>query len=307
VKYPKRTLIIGAFSFFDKCATFGDIQAMEVLVSWLVENKMEFDVLDNVSDETKIMTLDRVDPYKYDTIIYVCGPFGKNGYLKKFSHCFKIGLDISIQNDESSYIDKNECLDFIISRESPNENNPELAFKAKSDKVLVIGVALVHPQGEKNESAHEEVEKAIKKYFNKSKHASIILDTMINVSIAGNDIRRNKANIATISQLEALIRKCDVVISSRLHGLVYALKNNVPVVAIDPIVGGRKITAQSKEINWPVIIQGKGISWESISKGVERAMSKKDYITNIHKSIDIKIDKIKTRLIESITNYRNNT
>ena len=307
MKYPKRTLIIGAFSFFDKCATFGDIQAMEVLVSWLVENKMEFDVIDNVSDETKIMTLNSVDPYKYDTLIYVCGPFGKNEYLRKFAHCLKIGVDISIQNDKSNYINKNECLDFIISRESPNETNPELAFKAKSDKVLVVGVALVHPQGEKNVSAHEEVEKAVKKYFNKSKHASIILDTMINVSILGNTIRRNKTNITTVSQLEALIRKCDVVISSRLHGLVYALKNNVPVVAIDPIIGGRKITAQSKEINWPILIQGQGISWQAIDRAVEKAISIKDSIDEIQKSIDIKINKIKTRLIDSIINYRNNT
>jgi polysaccharide pyruvyl transferase WcaK-like protein len=45
----------------------------------------------------------------------------------------------------------------------------------------------------------------------------------------------------------------DVVISTRLHGMVLALKNGVPVVAIDSVAGGAKLTRQAQALGWPVV------------------------------------------------------
>jgi hypothetical protein len=304
MNYPKKTLIIGAFSDIGKNATFGDVQAKEVLAAWLNENKMDFDVIDNVSDIRKAQLIEEIDPNKYDTLIYVCGPFGKNKIYKKFSHCLKIGLDISIINNEDHYLNDSDGLNFIIPRESPNKTNPELAFEATSNKVLVVGLCLVHFQNPIETSRHQQTYVAVKKYFKDSGNAIIKLDTLITTPI-----RKNPTNITSISQFESLVRKCDVIITSRLHGLVYSLKNNIPVVAIDPILGGGKVTKQANELGWPVIINGDNLSSEDISIAIQKALDSKniDLIKNIKQSASEKISKLKKQLIKKINFYRDNS
>ena len=63
---------------------------------------------------------------------------------------------------------------------------------------------------------------------------------------------------ATAGQLESVIRRLDVVVTTRLHGLVLALKNGVPVLAVDPVAGGAKVTAQAGVWDWPVLTTGAG-------------------------------------------------
>ena len=45
----------------------------------------------------------------------------------------------------------------------------------------------------------------------------------------------------------------DLIVTTRLHGMVLGLKNGVPVLAVDAIEGGAKITKQAKTIGWPNI------------------------------------------------------
>jgi len=40
---------------------------------------------------------------------------------------------------------------------------------------------------------------------------------------------------------------------SFLHGLVLALKNGIPVLAVDPVAGGAKVAAQAAAWDWPVL------------------------------------------------------
>jgi hypothetical protein len=293
----KKALIMGAFSDIGKNSTFGDIQAMEVLCSWLNEIQVEFDVLDKVSSNKKNIS---IDPYKYDILIYVCGPFGKNTYCKNFSHCLKIGIDVSIEKDESNYIDSQKCLDVIIPRDSITVKNPEFAFKASSPDVAVVGLALVHSQGDKERSRHQQIEDVVKKYFKNNGYASIKLDTLITTPI-----RKNQTNISSISQFEALVRRCDFIISSRLHGLVYGLKNNIPVIAIDPIFGGGKLTKQAQAINWPIIINGDEVSEEKIKDAEKEIVNIKNTIPQIKDFADKRLDEIKKGLIDIIVEFKN--
>lgn len=46
--------------------------------------------------------------------------------------------------------------------------------------------------------------------------------------------------------------RMDAVVTTRLHGMVFALKN-VPALAVDPIRGGAKILRQAEAIGWPVV------------------------------------------------------
>jgi polysaccharide pyruvyl transferase WcaK-like protein len=44
----------------------------------------------------------------------------------------------------------------------------------------------------------------------------------------------------------------DVLVTTRLHGLALALKNAVPVLAVDPMGDGAKILKQAKTVGWPL-------------------------------------------------------
>jgi hypothetical protein len=59
---------------------------------------------------------------------------------------------------------------------------------------------------------------------------------------------------STTAAFDALLRRLDVVITTRLHGLALALRAGVPVLAIDPVHGGGKVTAQASAWQWPALL-----------------------------------------------------
>lgn len=69
---------------------------------------------------------------------------------------------------------------------------------------------------------------------------------------------REWRNQATAAQLESVISRLDLVVTTRLHGLVLALKNGVPALAVDPVAGGAKVSAQAGAWDWPAVITGPG-------------------------------------------------
>ena len=252
-----RALVAGWFSFEGRKATFGDVHAMEVVRPWLEELDCPYDIAGQPQNRVDGVDINRIDPKEYSIFIFVCGPWGGGGsLLQRFSHCLKIGVDLSIRNNSHGF-------DLIFPREFASTHAPDLAFDAKSNEVDVVGVALVHPQpafGERQR--HAEVQMAVDRYFESSGAARIQLDTLLH---------ENTAGIEGVAQLEALIRRVDVVITSRLHGLVYSLKNGIPAVAIDPIAGGAKVTSQASALNWPILLEGDGIDSGKIALAIQHA------------------------------------
>ena len=59
---------------------------------------------------------------------------------------------------------------------------------------------------------------------------------------------------STSAQVESLLRRVDVVVTMRLHGLVLALKNGIPAVALDPVARGGKVSAQARAWAWPAVV-----------------------------------------------------
>jgi glycosyltransferase involved in cell wall biosynthesis/SAM-dependent methyltransferase len=65
----------------------------------------------------------------------------------------------------------------------------------------------------------------------------------------------------------------DVVVTTRLHGTVLSLKNEVPVIAIDPEVGGWKIRRQAELIGWPVAFNVDEVTEEALQKALEYCLT----------------------------------
>ena len=101
-------------------------------------------------------------------------------------------------------------------------------------------------------------------YLNRDEVIPIPLDTIH----AGNLTSTRSA-----PQLENLLRRLDVVITTRLHGLVFALKAGIPAVAIDPVAGGGKVTAQARAVGWPLVLSGDGLNPEQIGDAIRQCLS----------------------------------
>lgn len=278
----KRVLVAGWFSFPDRKATFGDVQAMEVLTNWLTHERIAFDVAGKAVNG---VDLDTVDPLIYDAFAFICGPWGRRPeILKRFEHCRKIGVNLSVRSQDHGF-------DRLFARDSAWEANPDLVFKASSPKVPVVGIALVHAQpifG--NRQRHERVNEAVKLFLADSGVATIPLDTLI---------CENRAGLVAAAQLEALIRSCDVVLTSRLHGMVYSLKNGVPAVAIDAIAGGAKVTAQARTVGWPFLLDGNCVTAELIAKNVCDALKSevRDLVRTVTARAEARIEGMRSEIM----------
>jgi polysaccharide pyruvyl transferase WcaK-like protein len=69
----------------------------------------------------------------------------------------------------------------------------------------------------------------------------------------------NATGLRTPAEVESLIARMDVVVTTRLHGLVLALKNGVPTLAVDPIAGGAKVRRQAETLGWTVALESEGL------------------------------------------------
>lgn len=51
-----------------------------------------------------------------------------------------------------------------------------------------------------------------------------------------------------------MLSRLDLVVTDRLHGMVLALRAGLPALAVDPVEGGAKVTAQARACGWPALV-----------------------------------------------------
>jgi polysaccharide pyruvyl transferase WcaK-like protein len=145
---------------------------------------------------------------------------------------------------------------FLIERDSSRTNNPDITLYAVPPVVPVAGIILSHKQKEYgNKSLHEAANAAIYQLLDKVEVAKVSIDT---------SLLENSGGLRTSGEVESLIAKMDLVITTRLHGTALAIKNGIPVIAIDPISGGAKITSQAEALNWPILFNAGAIDEDKL-------------------------------------------
>jgi len=254
-------LVAGYFSFPDGYATFGDTAALSHVEGWLQKAGVRYDVACHQSNGRVGVELKDVDPSNYDIFVFVCGPWKANniGLLQRFSHCLKVGVDLSIEDQSAA-----ELFDLLYPRDMGGQHNPDIVVSTVSARRRLLGVCLVHTQAEYGaRQRHERVHAMVEQYLEESGHAYIFLDTLH---------RANKYGIPSQTSFESLLSRLDAVITSRLHGAVFSLKQGVPFVAIDPVAGGAKVTAQAKALGWPYILSGDLVTTNQISEMVDSCL-----------------------------------
>lgn len=240
-----KVLLAGWFSFEQMGATAGDLLCRDLVHNWLRDAGIDHDVAVAPPFTGGVDWRTRA-PEDYTHLIFVCGPFG-NGppvdeMLAAFAHCKLIGLNLSMLQG----LDEWDPFSLLIERDSSRAARPDMVFLTDRPKVPVVGVVLVHPQGEygKGRAMHHEANAAIERVLSQREASLVRIDTRLD---------ENSTGLRTPAEVESLIARMDAVITTRLHGLVLSIKNGVPAVAVDPIRGGAKIVTQGKTIGWPYV------------------------------------------------------
>lgn len=238
-----RFLLAGWFSFAEMGATAGDLLARDVARGWLEDAGHAVDVA-VAPPFTGGIDWRTTDPAQYDGLVFVCGPLG-NGWpvtelLEHFAGRRLVALDVSMLEPLEAW----NPFHVLRARDSTAESHPDISFAAPPLTRPVAGVVLVHPQTEYREPLHEVAHAAIDRLLDAHDVVPLPIDTRLDVSAHG---------LTRPDQVEALIARTDVVVTTRLHGLVLALRNGVPVVAIDPIAGGAKVDRQARTVGWPLV------------------------------------------------------
>jgi hypothetical protein len=252
-------LVAGWFSWEYMGTTAGDLIARDLVCDWLEEAGIAYEVAVHARfPYPDAIDWEKTDRDRYTDIVFVCGPFG-NGYpvtdmLAHFSTARLIGVDLSLLETLEDW----NPFTLLFERDSSRASHPDITFYGPPPKVPVVGVIMAHKQKEYGKNArHDAANQAIEWLINSSEMAVVPIDTaMID----------NAGKLRTEGEIESLIAKMDVVVTTRLHGTVLALKNAVPVIAIDPVAGGAKISRQVSTIGWPVFFNAESIDRHKLAE-----------------------------------------
>ena len=87
--------------------------------------------------------------------------------------------------------------------------------------------------------------------------------------------------------------------------MVLSLKNDVPVIAIDPISGGAKITRQAEVINWPYCYQLDQLSNEQLEEAYNLCLdpSVKEVVKSSAEIGKLSARKIEMRFKDYFSNF----
>jgi hypothetical protein len=259
-----KVLVTGWFSFDCGHATAGDVLARDVVCRWLQEAGLSYDIAAVPPFHGDLAWTSAV-PSEYDAVLFICGPFRPGWplteYLEHFSGTRLIGVNVSMLEQ----LDRWNPFDLLLERDSGLVRRPDLAFLSEAPRAPVVGRILVHPQSEYGErQRHADADAAVHGLLAARDLAVVPIDTRLD---------ENPVGLRSSAQVEGLIAKMDAVVTTRLHGLVLALKNGVPPLAIDPIAGGAKVAPQADAVGWPVAFTADHLERNALESALDFCLS----------------------------------
>ena len=154
--------------------------------------------------------------------------------------------------------------DRVWERDAAGLARPDLAVEGPEPEAPVLAVAFTPVQGEYGErSQAERVRGAIEEWLADRALPWFELDMDL----------FEKPHARRPAQVEALVRRADVVVSMRLHALVLGLKHGRPVVACDPIAGGVKVSSQAAALDWPLVVPAEQLTADALDAALECCLS----------------------------------
>ncbi len=259
-----KILVAGWFSFEQMGATVGDLLARNLTCEWLAAagHPYEVAVATPFSGGVDWRT---VDPKEFTHVVFVCGPFG-NGepittFLERFAGCRLLGVNLSMLEPLEVW----NPFDALFERDSSAAARPDVSFLTDQPLVPVVGVVLIDTQPEYgDDDLHVAANLAIGRLVASREMAPVAIDTRLDP---------NRTGLRTLAEVESLIARMDVVLTTRLHGTALAIKNGVPPVVVDPVAGGAKILRQASTIGWPVVFTADAVTDDALGRAFDYCLT----------------------------------
>jgi Polysaccharide pyruvyl transferase len=243
----RRALAAGLFSFPTQGGTAGDLIACDVACRWLREAGLEYDVA-FAPPFSGGRDWRELDPRDYSDVVWICGPLGRgteafSRLRRRFASQTRrwIGVNLSMIEPIEAW----NPFDVLLERDSNRTERADMAFGADPTRLPAIGLVQVEPFTPLfPERDRQEHARAAARRLAYARPAAVVeIDTRLDVA--------NASGLRSPREVGTLIGRMDVVVTTRLHGLALALRGGVPAVAVDPVAGGDKITAQARAVEWP--------------------------------------------------------
>jgi hypothetical protein len=240
-----RVLVTGWFSFVHGEVTAGDALALEAVASALTWAGVPYDEAWSPVFRPEAMSLEDAAPARYTHLIFVCGPIHGDqvrGLHERYAGCHRIAVGVSVIDPADPAV---TGFHRVLARDGLDEPGRDLAGLPE-DTPPVAGVVLARGQGEYGgRRRHDDVAARLTGWIGELDCAALPLDTRLD--------RRDWRLCSTAGQYAAVVRRLDIVVTTRLHGLVLALRAGVPALAVDPVEGRGKVSAQGRVWDWPVL------------------------------------------------------
>lgn len=244
-----RILVVGWSSVLHGEATAGDVLAMDAVAAALSTAGVDHDVAwSAVMCPPGGLRLDDADPDRYSHLVFVCGPATGRplaGLHERFAHCRRIAVGVSVLDAADPVT---AGFHRVIARDRPGADaRRDLAARPEPQPVPVLGVHLTAGQHEYGaRRRHDTVRPGLEAWLGGLDAARLPLETRLDP--------RDWRLPGTAAQVGSVLARLDAVVSMRMHGLVLGLRAGVPVLAVDPVAGGGKVTAQARAWDWPAVV-----------------------------------------------------
>lgn len=254
-----RTLVAWYGSFAGH-GTIGDLQAAEVAVSHLVA--LGHEVHHATAAETDFPGALRVqwaaaDYGQYDVMVFVCGPILKEhpqtvALFNAAAGVPKVGISVSLMPEgHPQYVNPFRA---VFAREGGGRSYGDLAIAAPmpirqerrpQESGLRIGAAFRGAQGEYGlENCRHDKAEAMLDVLAK------LLADQAGASVTPIENRFARAPGGP-DGIERLYESADIILTTRFHGAVGAMRHRKPFVAVDQIAGGAKLLSLLGPLGWP--------------------------------------------------------
>jgi hypothetical protein len=263
-----RVLVAGWFSFDEVIATVGDELGADTVAGWLRERDAPHDVAWARYMSRGVHWRD-VDPADYTHLVFVGGPVGRGPLVGElcaaFAACRRWAVNVSVVDEAGRRL-----FDEVRERDAPGEGGRtsvtrcDLALDTGGPDAPVIAVAFAPVQKEYGErSMAESLRQVIEGWL--ATRALPWFELSMDLF--------DKPHARRPVQVESLVRRADVVVSMRLHGLVLGVKHGRPVIACDPIAGGGKVRCQAEALGWPVVLPAERLTAEALDAALVECLS----------------------------------
>ena len=199
-------------------------------------------------------------------LAFVCGPIVYNRELVDFlsvhRRAKKLAVGVSVIARQHAMT---ELFDFIIARDGTHEQHFDIAVvdyeppALRNRRFTKVGLCLRGAQSEygRNICQNEKSDGMLRGLAHELNLETLEIDTVIGPDNSPSQI---------LEKFEAV----DIILTTRLHGSLFGLSKAKPIIAVDQIAGGAKVTSVLNAIEWPYVFQSNTISLNDLKNCVER-------------------------------------